>query len=151
MVRNLPAMWETWVGNIPWRREWLPILVFWPGEFCGQRSLSGYGPWGLKELDLTEQLSLHFIYMCVYIYIYTHTHTAVELLDPMVVLFFILLSNFHIVFQVTGPLYITTKYTRVSFCLHPQKHFLFAYFLMMAILTGDTVVLICISLIISDV
>ena len=21
------------VGKIPWRKEWLPSLVFWPGEF----------------------------------------------------------------------------------------------------------------------
>ena len=25
-----------------------------PGEFHGQRSLAGYGPWGPKELDTTE-------------------------------------------------------------------------------------------------
>ena len=24
-----------WVGKIPWRRERLPIPVFWPGEFHG--------------------------------------------------------------------------------------------------------------------
>ena len=35
-----------WVGTIPWRREWLPIPVFLPGEFHGQRSLVGYSPWG---------------------------------------------------------------------------------------------------------
>ena len=87
--------------------------------------------------------------MCVYIYI--HTHPAVELLDPMVVLFLILLSNCHIVFQVTGPDYIPTEYTRISFCPHPRQHLLFAYFLIIVILTGDIVVLICISLIISDV
>ena len=33
LVKNLPAMWETWVGKIPWRRERLPTPVFWPGEF----------------------------------------------------------------------------------------------------------------------
>ena len=27
------------VRKIPWRREWLPTLVFLPGEFHGQRSL----------------------------------------------------------------------------------------------------------------
>ena len=27
--------------SIPWRREWLPTLVFLPGEFHGQRSLVG--------------------------------------------------------------------------------------------------------------
>ena len=25
LVKNLPAMWETWVGKIPWRRERLPL------------------------------------------------------------------------------------------------------------------------------
>jgi len=34
-----------------WRREWLPIPVFWPGEFQGQMSLAGYSPWDHKELD----------------------------------------------------------------------------------------------------
>ena len=58
MVRNLPAMQETWVGKIPWRREWQPIPVLWPGEVHGQRSLGGYSPWGHKESDTTEQLSL---------------------------------------------------------------------------------------------
>ena len=47
-----------WVGKIPWRREWLPTPVFLPGEFHGQRSLAGYSPWGCKELDTSEQLSL---------------------------------------------------------------------------------------------
>ena len=40
---------------IPWRRERLPTPVFWPGEFHGL-----YSPWGRKESDMTEQLSLHF-------------------------------------------------------------------------------------------
>ena len=44
-----------WVGKIPGRREQLPTLVFWPGEFHGL-----YSPWGHKELDTTERLSLHF-------------------------------------------------------------------------------------------
>ena len=38
---------------MPWRRERLPTPVFWSGEFHGL-----YSPWGLKELDTTEQLSL---------------------------------------------------------------------------------------------
>ena len=33
--KNPPEIWETWVGKIPWRREKLPTLVFWPGEFHG--------------------------------------------------------------------------------------------------------------------
>ena len=43
-----------WIGKIPWRREWLPTPVFWPGEFYGQRSLAGYSPWGHKESDMTK-------------------------------------------------------------------------------------------------
>ena len=39
LVKNPPAMRETWVrslfGKIPWRRERLPTPVFWPGEFHG--------------------------------------------------------------------------------------------------------------------
>ena len=45
LVKNLPALQETWVwylgwedpwvGKIPWRKERLPIPVFWPGEFHG--------------------------------------------------------------------------------------------------------------------
>ena len=32
MVKNPPAMWETWVGKIPWRRTWQPTPVLLPGE-----------------------------------------------------------------------------------------------------------------------
>ena len=35
LVKNLPAMWGTWVGKIPWRRERLLTPVLWPGEFHG--------------------------------------------------------------------------------------------------------------------
>ena len=33
-------------------------LVILPGEFHGQRHLAGYSPWGRKESDSTEQLTL---------------------------------------------------------------------------------------------
>ena len=41
-----------------WRRKWQPTPVFLPGESHGQRSLAGYSPWGGKESDTTEQLTL---------------------------------------------------------------------------------------------
>ena len=44
-------------GRFPWRREWLPTLVFLPREFHEQRSLAGYSPWGHKESDTTEPLT----------------------------------------------------------------------------------------------
>ena len=56
LVKNLPAMQETWVGNIPWRRERLPTPAFWPGEshvLCS--------PWGGKESDTAEWLSLSWL------------------------------------------------------------------------------------------
>jgi len=57
LVKNLPAMRETWVRALgwedPWRRKRLPTPVFWPREFYEL-----YSPWSCKELDTTEQLSL---------------------------------------------------------------------------------------------
>ena len=41
------------LGRPPWRRERLPTLVFWPGEFHEL-----YSPWGGKVWDTAEQLSL---------------------------------------------------------------------------------------------
>ena len=39
LVKNPPAMWETWVQSLGWEdpleKEQLLILVFWPGEFQG--------------------------------------------------------------------------------------------------------------------
>ena len=58
MVKNLPAVRETWIwslgGEIPWRREWLPTPGFLPGELHGQKSWAGYSPRGHKESDTTS-------------------------------------------------------------------------------------------------
>ena len=43
------------LGRFPWRRKRLPTPVFWPGELHGL-----YSPWGRKESDVTEWLSLSF-------------------------------------------------------------------------------------------
>jgi len=60
-VKNLPAIWETWVQFLGWkslwRKAWQPTPVCLPGESNGQRSLAGYSPWGCKESDTTERLS----------------------------------------------------------------------------------------------
>ena len=61
MVKNLQcgrSGFDPWVGKIPRRKEWLTIPVELPREFQGQRSLEGYSPWGRKESDTTESLSL---------------------------------------------------------------------------------------------
>ena len=51
-------MFDPWVWKICWRRKWLPTSVLLTGEFHGQRSLAGYSPWGDKESDTTERLTL---------------------------------------------------------------------------------------------
>ena len=45
---------DPWVGKIPGRRKGQLTPVFLLGKSHGQRSLVGYGPCGLKELDTTE-------------------------------------------------------------------------------------------------
>ena len=56
-VKNLPAIWKTQVWSLGWEdppeKERLPTQVFWPGESHGL-----YSPWGRKESDTTERLSL---------------------------------------------------------------------------------------------
>ena len=55
-------MQDTWVQSLGWedtlekgKAIHSSILA---GESNGQRRLAGYGPWGHKELDTTDQLSL---------------------------------------------------------------------------------------------
>ena len=70
-VKRLPAMWETWVGKIPWRRKWQPTPVLLPGKFHGQRSLVNYSPRGRKESGTTERrhfflpTGIFFIVLCI--------------------------------------------------------------------------------------
>ena len=65
MVKNLPAMQETQVPSQgqedPLEKEMQSTSVFLPGEFHGQWSLVGYSPWGRKESDMTEQLTLSYV------------------------------------------------------------------------------------------
>ena len=41
-------------------REWSPSPIFLPGESDGQRSVAGYSPWGHREMDMTELLTLWY-------------------------------------------------------------------------------------------
>ena len=60
MVKNLPAMQETWVQSLrqedPLEKEMATHSSILPGEFHGQRSLVGYSPWGHKESNMAGQL-----------------------------------------------------------------------------------------------
>ena len=72
MVKNLPAnagdardtAFDPWVRKIHWSRKWQPTPVFLPGKSHGQRSLAGYSPWGCKESDMTEHLTLSLFKIC---------------------------------------------------------------------------------------
>ena len=66
MVKNLPAMQETKVWSLgqedsPGKGNGNPFQysnIILPGEFHGQRSQADYSPWGCKESDMTELLTL---------------------------------------------------------------------------------------------
>ena len=66
LVKNPPAMRQTWVWSLfwedPWRRERLPTPVFWPGEFHGLCS-----PWGPKEPDALDGFYFHNTSMWVHL------------------------------------------------------------------------------------
>ena len=71
VVKNFPANagdagergFDPCVRNILWRRACQPTPVLLPGESHGQRSLMGYSPWGCKELDTIEWLSIYGQFM----------------------------------------------------------------------------------------
>ena len=71
LVKNPPAMWETWVQSLEWEdplekgkvtHSSIPAWrIPWTGEFHGL-----YSPWGRKELDTTEQLSQYNSECCAH-------------------------------------------------------------------------------------
>ena len=63
-VKNQPALQQTWVRSVgqedPLEKGMETHSSTLAGESHGQRSLVGYNPWGCKELDTTERLTLTF-------------------------------------------------------------------------------------------
>ena len=89
-----------WVGKSPWRREWQLITVFLTGESHGQGSPTGYRPWGCKESDTTEQLTLSILTIAtvfswkkkryllnIYTVIYTKDNVQITFIVPKHFLF----------------------------------------------------------------
>ena len=72
VVRNLPAVRETWTwslgGKTLWRRAWQPTPVFLPGESHEQKGLAAYSPYGRKQSDTTEVTEhtcmIHWNFFC---------------------------------------------------------------------------------------
>ena len=63
-------------GRFSWRREWQPTPVFLPGEFPGQRIMAGYSPWGPKELDTSERLTLSLFHFLIIEHSYKYIHCS---------------------------------------------------------------------------
>ena len=62
MIKDLPAMQETWVRPLgqkdPLEKDMAIPPVFLPGEFLGQRSLESYSSRNPKDSDTAEGLTL---------------------------------------------------------------------------------------------
>ena len=60
LVKNLPAIQETWVHSLSWEDPLEEGMATYSSifaeEFHGQRSVVDCNSWGLKESEMTEQL-----------------------------------------------------------------------------------------------
>ena len=61
---------NSWIMKISSRREQQPTPIFLPEEFHGQRSLMGYTPWGCKESDMIERITLSLSWQLLVIIIF---------------------------------------------------------------------------------
>ena len=66
MVKNLPAMQETWVQSLGWedpleKETATHSSILTSGKPHRQRSLVGYSPWGHKELDATNMCKISLL------------------------------------------------------------------------------------------
>jgi len=91
LVRNLPAMWETWVWSLGWENALEKGKVnhssTWPGELYGL-----YSPWSHKESDMTEWLSFWLCKNCVNLNYVELVHSAFQVY--YILLLLLLLSRF---------------------------------------------------------
>ena len=71
LVKNPPAMWETWVWSLGWEDP-LEKGKTTHSNILAQRTPWTFSPWGCKESDMTDRLSLHF----------THIDTQRNIIQP---------------------------------------------------------------------
>ena len=59
MVKNLPAMWETWVQSLGWEDPLEEAMATHSSMLAWRIPMDSgaWGPWGREELDTTERLS----------------------------------------------------------------------------------------------
>ena len=98
VIKNLPAVWETWVdpwvGKIPWRRKWQSTPVFLPGESPWTEEPGGLQPMGVtksqKWLSNSHTLSkLHRVRDLLFNFYYTMSskHTKLKNYNEFLFLF----------------------------------------------------------------
>ena len=63
MVKNLRAMWETWVQPLGWENpveegmETHSSIIAWKIPWLEEHGLGSCSPWGHKESDTTDRLT----------------------------------------------------------------------------------------------
>ena len=78
LEKNLPAMWETWVQSLGWEDP-LEKGMATHSSILAWRITWTYSPWGHKESDMTERLSLIFQVRPSKI-LSIHSHTKVRVI-----------------------------------------------------------------------
>ena len=66
MVKNSPAMQETWIGKTPWRKAWQPTPIFLPGESPWTEESGGLEFMGSQRVGrdwVTKHSTEHQIYL----------------------------------------------------------------------------------------
>ena len=58
LVKNLPAMWETWVRSLGWEDPPEKGKATHSSILAWKIPWTVYSPWGLKDSEMTERLSL---------------------------------------------------------------------------------------------
>ena len=68
MVKNLPAMWETWVPSLGWDDPLEKVMATHSSILSlGERSLASYSPWGFKRVghDWVTKHSTDFLMIAI--------------------------------------------------------------------------------------
>jgi len=72
LVKNPPAMWETWVQSLSWDDPPEKGKATQSSILAWRIPWTIYSPWGHKDSDTTEGLSLS-----LFTHTHTHTHTRI--------------------------------------------------------------------------